>query len=182
MKSHYEVLGVSRKASPDEVKKAFRKLALEWHPDKHPGDAKVEEKFKKIALAYEVLSDEKKKREYDLGFNPSTGNFDPSRIDPTLYTPADFFQSFVTLFGDYLDEKIPGGYRDRASRFVENINKQDAKASKKRAKKSSKKKAKKAKKKKVACTVCQDKGRIALQQGTVSVYVACRACAQKKAG
>ena len=64
--SHYEALGVTRGASPEEIKKAYRKATLEWHPDKHPGNKDIEEKFKQIVLAYEVLRDPEKKAAYDL--------------------------------------------------------------------------------------------------------------------
>lgn len=69
----YEILGVSRTANLDEIKKAYRKLAKEWHPDKHKGDKFAEEKFKSINNAYEVLSDTQKREQYDQ-FG-TTGNF-----------------------------------------------------------------------------------------------------------
>ena len=63
---YYETLGVAREASADEIKKAFRKLALQWHPDRHKKDkAKAEEEFKKVSEAYEVLSDPEKRAKYD---------------------------------------------------------------------------------------------------------------------
>jgi molecular chaperone DnaJ len=65
MTNYYEVLGVSKSATQDEIKKAYRKSALKYHPDKNPGDAAAEKKFKEISEAYEVLSDEKKKQIYD---------------------------------------------------------------------------------------------------------------------
>jgi molecular chaperone DnaJ len=65
MKNHYETLGVSRSATPEEIKKAYRTLALKHHPDRNPGDRNAEEKFKELAGAYEVLSDPEKRREYD---------------------------------------------------------------------------------------------------------------------
>ena len=62
---YYEVLGVSRSASPEDIKKAYRKLAMKFHPDRNPGDKEAEEKFKQSTEAYEVLSDSSKRQIYD---------------------------------------------------------------------------------------------------------------------
>lgn len=64
-KDYYEVLGVKKDASPDEIKKTYRKLAMKYHPDKNKGDKAAEEKFKEISEAYAVLSDAEKRKEYD---------------------------------------------------------------------------------------------------------------------
>ena len=68
MNDYYDILGVPRTATADEIKKAYRKLAVKYHPDKNPGDAAAEEMFKKINTAYDVLGDEEKRRQYDSGY------------------------------------------------------------------------------------------------------------------
>ena len=83
-KDYYEVLGVDRAASEDEIKKAYRKLAVKYHPDKNPGDKEAEEKFKEISGAFEVLKDRDKRRKYDQfghdafrGGGAASGGVDP---------------------------------------------------------------------------------------------------------
>ena len=83
---YYQVLGVDKKASADEIKKAYRKLAVKWHPDKNPNDKAAEEKFKKISEAYAVLSDAKKREEYD-----QFGSADRYRQQ---YSQEDIFRDF----------------------------------------------------------------------------------------
>ena len=62
---YYKILGVSKSASASEIKKAYRKKALQYHPDKNPGDANAEQQFKNAAEAYEILSDQQKRQQYD---------------------------------------------------------------------------------------------------------------------
>jgi len=76
-KDYYKTLGVSEQASEDEIKKAYREFAKKYHPDRNPGDKSAEEKFKSASEAYDVLSDKKKRQQYDtmrkVGFNPNSG-------------------------------------------------------------------------------------------------------------
>ena len=67
MSNYYETLGVSKNATADEIKKAYRTLAFKYHPDRNQGNAEAEEKFKQISAAYDVLGDESKRRQYDMG-------------------------------------------------------------------------------------------------------------------
>ena len=73
-RDYYEVLGVDKNASEDEIKKAYRKLAIKYHPDKNPDDKNAEEKFKEAAEAYDVLHDPNKRKQYDqFGFDGPAG-------------------------------------------------------------------------------------------------------------
>ena len=75
-RDYYEVLGVDKSASADEIKRAYRKAAMKYHPDRNPGDKEAEEKFKEAGEAYEVLSDEQKRQRYDqYGFAGVDPNF-----------------------------------------------------------------------------------------------------------
>ena len=73
-RDYYEVLGVSKTASDDEIKRAYKKMAIKYHPDRNPGDKEAEEKFKEAAEAYDVLRDPQKRQRYDqFGFNGPQG-------------------------------------------------------------------------------------------------------------
>src|SRR5579872_5127060 len=79
-KDYYATLGVKKTATPEEIRKAFRKLARKYHPDVNPNDKKAEEKFKEISEANDILSDEKKRKVYDqLGFY--SDNIDPAAAE-----------------------------------------------------------------------------------------------------
>lgn len=105
-KDYYEILGVDKKASQDELKKAYRKLARKYHPDLNPGDKASENKFKELTEAYEVLNDEKKRAEYDqFGKTPfGTGGGGGSGFDYRAYTSGDHFDfgGFGDIFSDIL--------------------------------------------------------------------------------
>ncbi|WP_114750652.1 molecular chaperone DnaJ [Pleomorphovibrio marinus] len=97
-RDYYEVLGVSKSASPEEIKKAYRKLALKHHPDKNPGDASAEDKFKEAAEAYEVLSNEEKRARYDrFGHQGVSGN---GGFGGGSMNMEDIFSQFGDIFGD----------------------------------------------------------------------------------
>lgn len=98
-KDYYEILGVSRNATAVEIKRAYRKMAIKYHPDKNPGDKKAEEKFKEAAEAYEVLSDPDKKARYDqFGHSAfqGAGGFEGHHMNM-----EDIFSQFGDIFGDF---------------------------------------------------------------------------------
>jgi molecular chaperone DnaJ len=98
-RDYYEILGVSKSASKDEIKKAYRKQALKFHPDKNPGDKSAEEKFKEAAEAYEVLSNDDKKARYDRFGHAGLGNTG-NGFGGGGMTMEDIFSSFGDIFGD----------------------------------------------------------------------------------
>jgi molecular chaperone DnaJ len=119
-RDYYEVLGVTKSASTDEIKKAYRKVAMQFHPDRNPGDKAAEEKFKEAASAYEVLSDGDKKTKYDRfghsAFSPGAGGgggFSGGGMDMN-----DIFSQFGDVFGEDMFGGFfgGGGSRSRSSR------------------------------------------------------------------
>ncbi len=122
---YYETLSVSADASAEEIKKAYRKLALETHPDRHPGDARAEERFKKINEAYGVLSDPGKRTQYDqyrrVGYQP--GRTQGSRFG---YSQDEIFRDFFTsrhaqdIFGEMEKEFARMGMRFDPA-FINNL-------------------------------------------------------------
>ena len=108
-RDYYEILGVSRGSDEDELKKAYRKLALKYHPDKNPGDKEGEERFKEAAEAYEVLRDREKRKIYDL--------YGHDGLRGTGFTGFGGFEDIFSAFGDIFEDFFGfGGRRSRRTR------------------------------------------------------------------
>ena len=113
-RDYYDILGVSKSASSIELKKAFKKLAMKYHPDRNPDDESAAAKFKEAAEAYDVLSDPQKKSKYDqfghagvgMGNNPGQGGFGGGGIHMNM---DDIFSQFGDIFGGSPFESIFGG-------------------------------------------------------------------------
>lgn len=101
-KDYYKTLGVDRKASTDEIRSAYRKLAMKYHPDKNPGDRRAEEKFKEINEAYQVLSDEQKRAHYDR-LGSAYSNFRTTGGRPGDFQWDDWFQQSAGQRGNVND-------------------------------------------------------------------------------
>ena len=112
----YKVLGVDRKATPDEIKKAYRKLARQYHPDRNPDDAAAEERFKKISAAYDVLGDPDKRKQYDRGglgafFGGGQGGAGGTQGFPGGFDAGGLGDILSNLFGGAASGRTGGGTR-----------------------------------------------------------------------
>ena len=132
-RDYYEVLGVNKGASPDEIKKAYRKMAVKYHPDKNPGDKEAEEKFKEAAEAYDVLSNPEKRKMYDqfghnmgpnmggaggFGGQGGFGGFSAGGM-----SMEDIFSNFGDIFGDLFGNGGRGSYRSSGGQPRKRVNK-----------------------------------------------------------
>src|SRR5687767_12190673 len=108
-RDYYEVLGVNKDASEDDLKKAYRKLAMKWHPDRNPDNPKAEENFKEAKEAYEVLADAQKRAAYD--------QFGHAGVDPQAGGAGAGPGGFGDIFGDIFGEIFGGGRGQRSTVF-----------------------------------------------------------------
>jgi molecular chaperone DnaJ len=121
-RDYYEVLGLARSANAEEIKKAYRKLAVQHHPDKNPGDKKAEERFKELSEAYEVLSDPQKRQMYDQFGHAAAGGGGPGGFDFQGFGGSSINDIFGDIFGDLFGgapgagRGRPGGGRRRGGR------------------------------------------------------------------
>lgn len=119
MRDFYDILGVSKDATSDTIKKAYRKLALKYHPDKNPGNTEAEKSFKEAAEAYSILSDNQKRSQYDqfghagVGMGGSQGGGFSGGVHMNM---EDIFSQFGDIFGGSPFESIFGGGRQRSTR------------------------------------------------------------------
>lgn len=182
-RDYYELLEVSRSADEGEIKKAYRKLAMKYHPDRNPGDSTAEEKFKEIQQAYAVLSDQKKRAAYD--------QFGHAGVDPSMGGGSGF-GGFGDVFEDIFENIFSSGRGGRQSRghrgsdlqFNIQLTLEEAAAGKEveitvprhgtcttcegsGAKKGTKPKA---------CETCNGMGQVRIQQGFFSIQQTCPGC------
>ena len=112
-RDYYDVLGVNKSSSQDQIKSAYRKLAVKFHPDKNPGDKSAEEKFKEASEAYHVLSNSERKQNYD---NFGHAAFDNNSGGRGGFGNFDFSSSFSDIFEDFFSEGFSGGASRRSRR------------------------------------------------------------------
>ena len=112
-RDYYEILGVGKNSSSDEIKKAYRKVAMQFHPDRNPGDKSAEDKFKEAAEAYEILGDQDKRSQYDR-FGHSAFSAGRGGGNAAGMNMDDIFSQFGDIFGeDMFGNFFGGGGRNR---------------------------------------------------------------------
>lgn len=185
-KDYYEVLGINKDASGEDIKKAYRKLAMKYHPDRNPDNPKAEEQFKEAKEAYEMLSDDQKRAAYD--------QYGHAGVDPSMGAGGGGFGAggFGDAFGDIFGDIFGGGARGQRSnvyrgadlRYNMEISLEEAakgtetkiripvQASCETCKGSGAKPGKQP----VTCTTCNGHGQVRMQQGFFSVQQTCPKC------
>jgi molecular chaperone DnaJ len=182
---YYETLGVARNASAEEIKKAYRRLAMKYHPDRNPGDKSAEEKFKALSTAYDVLSDERKRAAYDQFGDVPPGMGGMGGQGPEGF--AGFGDIFSEIFGDMFGTgRAGGGQAGRGAdlRYGLEITLEDAVLGKVIeidvptlvACRTCEGSGAKPGSSPVTCSDCQGQGQIRMQQGFFAVQQTCPTC------
>jgi molecular chaperone DnaJ len=183
-RDYYEVLGVNRDASEEEIKKAYRKLAMKWHPDRNPDNPKAEEHFKEAKEAYEILTDGSKRAAYD--------QFGHAGVDPSAAAGAGagFSGNFADAFGDIFSDIFGGGrtrsnvYRGADLRYNLEISLEDAaRGSETRIRIPAMEECAtchgsgaKPGTSPTTCSTCHGHGQVRMQQGFFSIQQTCPRC------
>ena len=185
-RDYYEVLGVNRDASDDDIKKAYRKLAMKWHPDRNPDNPKAEERFKEAKEAYEILTDAQKRPVYDqfghAGVDPSTAG--------AAGAGAAGFGNFADTFGDIFSDIFGGGrgrsnvYRGADLRYNLEVSLEDAaRGTETRIRipameecATCKGSGAKPGTSPTSCPTCHGHGQVRMQQGFFSIQQTCPRC------
>ena len=190
-KDYYEVLGVNRDASEDDMKKSYRKLAMKWHPDRNPDNPKAEEHFKEAKEAYEILTDAQKRAAYD--------QFGHAGVDPSAGAGAGAGAGFGDAFGDIFGDIFGGGgggsgrgggrgrstvYRGADLRYNLEISLEDAARGTEtriripamEACETCKGSGAKPGTQPTTCTTCGGQGQVRMQQGFFSIQQTCPRC------
>ncbi|PIE82591.1 MAG: molecular chaperone DnaJ, partial [Cardiobacteriales bacterium] len=187
-KDLYKILGVNKTASADEIKKAFRKLAMKLHPDRNPDNKEAEAKFKEVKAAYDILSDEQKRATYDrFGYDAARGN---AQAGFGGAGSGGFSDIFGDVFGDIFGRRQGGGKRQNRGRDLayeldlsleEAVNGKNTTiriptyvpCKKCHATGATKKSTKR------TCPTCQGSGQVRMQQGFFSIAQTCPNCQGK---
>ena len=191
-KDFYEVLGVNRDASDDEIKKAYRKLAMKFHPDRNPDNPKAEDHFKEAKEAYEILSDAQKRAAYDqyghAGVDPQAGGFGGGGFGGG---GGGFGDAFADIFGDIFGGRAGGGGGGRSNIYRGADLRYNLEISLEQAAKGTETKIRiptmevcdtcsgsgaKAGTQPKTCPTCQGSGQVRLQQGFFSIQQTCPKC------
>ncbi len=189
---YYSLLGIAKDADAVVIKSAFRKLAMKFHPDRNPGDAEAEKKFKEIGEAYEVLSDEQKRAAYDryghAAFQNGAGR-GPGGGQPGGFSGSAFSDIFDDIFGEFMGAQRGGGARRNPGRGADlkheiTISLEEAFAGKKASFSLNSSEAcepcegsgAEPGSKPTTCQTCQGVGRVRAQQGFFTVERTCPAC------
>jgi molecular chaperone DnaJ len=186
-RDYYELLGLTKEASADDIKKAYRKLAMQYHPDRNPGDATAEQAFKEVSEAYEVLKDDQKRAAYNrfghAAFEGGGGGGRPGGFEFNF--GSGFADIFDEMFGDFMGQRRGGGpARGADLRYNMEITLEEAFAGKdaqiqvgaaQRCETCDGSGAEPGTKP-ITCPTCQGQGKVRAQQGFFTIERACATC------